>query len=1115
MDFNLNGSSEENIDESNEISWREKYELCQQQLKQFKEKVSHVRFLYSEKISSYEQRVVSAEKKYDDALKKIEKLKLVCLDKDEAISALREKIIRMRHENDSLILLDEEKMQKIKEWVRENFKELIREKDQLKKERDELRIMCDKACANECVSPARLNSSHLYEEIFGELLKDLKSEKYLYEPLEISTSQSNCEPPPVPTRCASIRASTKPIKEPKPFLLPTLKHEKSFATSSESLDEKLLQLTEDKQIATDQIGTTSPHYFVLDESENDYNFFQDCHAPVYTTLNKDGSLEKKPFLLCERLLTSDTSDTESDGDSLETRNETNITKLPTCASFTTQNMKQEKLEKVGWLYKQGGIIKNWKKRWFVLNEGKLNYFKRQEAMNRKPNGQIDLEMVSKISKSGDLLSIELTTPLRTYHIAADTLSEADSWLDVLSKSLRRFNGTVPIPAECPLYSGWVVQTRCGLSKKCWAVIKDKALIFYNSDKLQIVVYQIKICEIVCVKPVVEEKFCDVEEDFRFVIQCLKDSHPTYIEVSNKVEMDNWIHHLSGTHIKNETPFEELVTKLMNVDGDTNSPHWRNNLMVHSKNVLESSLTALSTPDLEKEAINLSKSIHLYTKTPINEVAIDYHIALSQEIIQLCLTYPELQTEFYCQLIKQTTKYRSESPAAYSGNYLKSNDWLTSDSSMNTIDLKPISSFVYLQCWQLIAIGSSIFLPKLKVLWLLKAHIARNANESSGNGRYAIYCQRSLERTLQNGDRECKPSRVEVSSLIASNPFYRLYPISVPIYFLNNTYQVFTLDGSTTVNELCKRINDEIGMRPNNESGYALYTDNPVTKVQHYLQGNVKVCDAISKWENVAQQFNVDKLKRSGGIKFIYRNRLFFLSKINLLTEKEKLLHVFEVAQYIRCGYLVPTANNLAKLTALYSQIECGDYVEHFKMIEELMINYPDFNKILNASMKKKIIQNVADIWSTLKGKTSLECCEMYMNVVKSIPLYGSKLFMAKEKLLQSTSNNNSVDVWIALYEMQIQILSKNKEIINSYDWSQVVTFGGYKQDFMLVVQQQEKPETVKRLFAMPPHQVLDLTYLVADYINALVTKNDINKETNYGKSTTNSVNSDYCQVWDI
>lgn len=67
----------------------------------------------------------------------------------------------------------------------------------------------------------------------------------------------------------------------------------------------------------------------------------------------------------------------------------------------------------------------------------------------------------------------------------------------------------------------------------------------------------------------------------------------------------------------------------------------------------------------------------------------------------------------------------------SQSFFSANDWLTHQEGKNrqgTIDMQPVSSFVYMQCWQLLALCTSIFLPKLHILWLLKAHLHRNANE---------------------------------------------------------------------------------------------------------------------------------------------------------------------------------------------------------------------------------------------------------------------------------------------------------------------------------------------------------------------------------------------------
>ena len=59
------------------------------------------------------------------------------------------------------------------------------------------------------------------------------------------------------------------------------------------------------------------------------------------------------------------------------------------------------------------------------------------------------------------------------------------------------------------------------------------------------------------------------------------------------------------------------------------------------------------------------------------------------------------------------------------------------------------------------------------------------------GKYAVYCQRSVERTLQNGEREAKPSRMEIVSILLRNPYHHSLPFSIPVHFMNNTYQVIS------------------------------------------------------------------------------------------------------------------------------------------------------------------------------------------------------------------------------------------------------------------------------------------------------------------------------------
>jgi len=60
------------------------------------------------------------------------------------------------------------------------------------------------------------------------------------------------------------------------------------------------------------------------------------------------------------------------------------------------------------------------------------------------------------------------------------------------------------------------------------------------------------------------------------------------------------------------------------------------------------------------------------------------------------------------------------------------------------------------------------------------------------GKYAIFCQYALERTIANGPRNCAPSRMEVLSILLHNPYYHSQPISIPVHLMNGSYQVIII-----------------------------------------------------------------------------------------------------------------------------------------------------------------------------------------------------------------------------------------------------------------------------------------------------------------------------------
>lgn len=186
----------------------------------------------------------------------------------------------------------------------------------------------------------------------------------------------------------------------------------------------------------------------------------------------------------------------------------------------------------------------------------------------------------------------------------------------------------------------------------------------------------------------------------------------------------------------------------------------------------------------------------------------------------------------------------------------------------------------------------------EVIFSISCTLIRGLNfHRSECGRYAAYCERALQRTIQCGNREMKPSRMEVLSILLKNPYHHSLPHSIPVHFLNGSYQVcssiiFTqslrvkilqqnlwmeyfhfiipplpplnlpstfrnlkcelnlqvvgFDGSTYVREFLKTLTRDIGCRDSSISGFTLFSDDPIEKdLEHYIDPQAKVGYCIS------------------------------------------------------------------------------------------------------------------------------------------------------------------------------------------------------------------------------------------------------------------------------
>ncbi|KAM6915989.1 pleckstrin homology domain-containing family H member 2 [Xenentodon cancila] len=762
-------------------------------------------------------------------------------------------------------------------------------------------------------------------------------------------------------------------------------------------------------------------------------------------------------------------------------------KLPKTCCPASDNGKSEPMEKSGYLLKMVKTWKKtWKRRWFVLKDGELLYYKSPSDVIRKPQGQIEVNASSSITRGDGKQVLQVVTGKHVCYLKADSPNLLEEWLRVLQTVLR-------VKAASPLFTqpdirpgmkGSLIKVKHGYSKRVWCALIGKTLYYFRCQEDKFPLGQIKLWE-----ARVEEvdRSRDSDDDLKACGRSLQaasftiaihpqEQGPTYLLIESCNEKDSWLYHLSvaaGTTVgKVGTEFEQLVGKLFQQDGDPNSQIWRRPMLCFSKEALSSPLTTLPSQALQTEAVKLFKTCQLFINVAIDAPAIDYHVSLAQSALQVCLAHPELQNEIFCQLIKQTRKRQPHGPPGP------------------------------LQGWQFLALCVGLFLPHHPFLWLLHVHLKRHADSRTEVGKYAIYCQRSMERTQQKGERRARPSRMEILSILLRNPYHHSLPFSMPVHFLNNTYQVVSFDASTTVDEFQCRLNQDTGMRKTGLSGFSLYTDDPTGReLEHCLQGGIKICDIISKWEQASKEHHSGKSENTRTVRLTYKNRLYFSHQVRGESERERLLLAYQTNEAITAGHFPVNKELALEMAALLAQVEFGDFERPFSasgsaqaksnqtLRQVLDRFYPKhYRRAASEEQLRQLLKSLSARWASLRSRSSSECIRIYLTVSRKWAFFGAKLFEAESV---TPFPEPGVRVWVAVHEDGVSVLEHNSiKLLVSHPYKNLMTFGGCKQDFMLVVghsigtnTSKNKP-TEKHLFAMDASKIREITLLISSYINS-------------------------------
>ncbi|KAK3573997.1 hypothetical protein QTP86_034367, partial [Hemibagrus guttatus] len=665
---------------------------------------------------------------------------------------------------------------------------------------------------------------------------------------------------------------------------------------------------------------------------------------------------------------------------------------------------------------------------------------------------------------------EVVTGKHVYHLKADSPNLLEEWLMVL-QCVQKIKAASPLftqPSVRPTVKGHLTKMKHDYSKRVWCALIGKTLYYFRCQDDKFPLGQIRLAG-----AHVEELNSDEDSksgqssQFAISIQTLNQS-PTYLHIDSPHEKVAWLYHLSvaaGTNVGQVgTEFEQLVGRLLSVDGDPGSQVWRNPMLCFSKEALSTPLTTLPSQALQTEAIKLFKTCQLFINVVIDTPAIDYHVTLAQCALQMCLTHSDLQNEIYSQLIKQT---RRRQPHGQPGP---------------------------LQGWQFLALCVGLFLPQHPILWLLQVHLKKHADPRTEVGKYAIYCQRSMERTQQKGERQARPSRMEILSILLRNPYHHSLPFSVPVHFLNNTYQVVGFDASTTVEEFQNRLNHDTGMRKTGQSGFSLYSDDPAGQnLEHCLEGSLMICDIIAKWEQACKELHTGKSENTRTVKLTYKNRLYFSQQQRGETERERLLLAYQTNEEIAAGHFPVNKELALEMSALLAQVEFGDFERQAKSTQTLKQVlerfYPKhYRRTCSEEQLRQLSERVSARWASLRGRSTSECVRIYLTVARKWPFFGAKLFEAEP---HSPSSLQSARVWVAVHEDGLSVLDfTSMKLLVSFSHKNIVTFGGCRQDYVLVVTQssgsntaREKP-TKKHLFTMSTFKIRELTLLMASYINS-------------------------------
>ncbi|XP_041124336.1 pleckstrin homology domain-containing family A member 1-like isoform X5 [Polyodon spathula] len=107
--------------------------------------------------------------------------------------------------------------------------------------------------------------------------------------------------------------------------------------------------------------------------------------------------------------------------------------------FMGKAAQDQTVVKAGYCVKQGAVMKNWKRRYFLLDENSVSYFKSE--LDKEPLRTIPLKEVHKVQecKQSDIMMrdnlFKVVTTSRTFFVQTDSPEDMHSWIKAISGAI--------------------------------------------------------------------------------------------------------------------------------------------------------------------------------------------------------------------------------------------------------------------------------------------------------------------------------------------------------------------------------------------------------------------------------------------------------------------------------------------------------------------------------------------------------------------------------------------------------------------------------------------------------------------------------------------------------